>query len=323
MQLPFLTKYKPLFFDDYIGNDDIITFLKALVENDSCNILFVGNSGSGKTTLINSIVREYYKDVNTTPDMIENNILYINSLKEQGIHYYRNNVKTFCQTTSSIKGKKKFVVLDDLDYINEQSQQVFRNCVDKYSKNVHFVASCLNMQKVIDSIQSRVFIVRIKPHSYDTLNTILTNIANKEGIKINNKCKKKLLTMSNYSIRILVNYLEKLKLLDISITEEIIEKICNNICFTDFKEYITYCSVNNDIVMASHKLLTLYDKGYSVIDILDNFFLYVKNCDELTEDQKYQVIPIICKYISIFYNVHEDEIELTLFTNSIIKLFKK
>ena len=323
MQLPFLTKYKPIYFNDYIGNEDITTFLKALVDNDSCNILFVGNSGSGRTTLINSIITEYYKDVNESKDMIENNILYINSLKEQGIHYYRNNVKTFCQTTSTIKGKKKFVVLDDLDYINEQSQQVFRNCVDKYSKNVHFVASCLNMQKVIDSIQSRVFIVRIKSHSQKTLETILNNIAEKEDIKIDEKCKKKLLIMSNYSVRILVNYLEKLKLLDEVITEKIIEKICNNICFTDFSEYIKFCSEDKDIVSASHKLLNLYDKGYSVIDILDNFFLYVKTCNELTEDQKYQTIQIICKYISIFYNVHEDEIELTLFTNSIIKLFEK
>ena len=169
MQLPFLTKYKPIYFDDYIGNDDITLFLRALVDNNSCNILFVGNSGSGKTTLINSIIKEYYKDVTESTDMIENNILYINSLKEQGIHYYRNNVKTFCQTTSAIKNKKKIVVLDDIDYINEQSQQVFRNCIDKYSKNVHFIASCLNIQKVIDSIQSRIFIIKIKSHKEDKL----------------------------------------------------------------------------------------------------------------------------------------------------------
>ena len=30
---------------------------------------------------------------------------------------------------------------DDVDIINEQSQQVFRNCIDKYSHNVNFIAS--------------------------------------------------------------------------------------------------------------------------------------------------------------------------------------
>ena len=82
--------------------------------------------------------------------------------------------------------------------------------------------------------------------------------------------------MSNYSIRILVNYLEKLKLLDKKITEGIIEKICNNICFTDFKDYIKFCS-ERIMLLCLSKLLNLYDKGYSVIDILI-IFLYIKSC---------------------------------------------
>ena len=49
----------------------------------------------------------------------------------------------------TIKNKKKIVVLDDIDIINEQSQQVFRNCIDKFSHNVHFISSCSNTQKVI------------------------------------------------------------------------------------------------------------------------------------------------------------------------------
>ena len=46
-------------------------------------------------------------------------------------------------------------MLDDIDLINDQSQQVFRNCIDKYSHNVHFIASCSNIQKVIDSISKK------------------------------------------------------------------------------------------------------------------------------------------------------------------------
>ena len=322
MQLPFLTKYKPVFFQDYIDENEIISFLKVLVSIDSLNILFIGNSGSGKTTMINTIIKEYYKDLDVPSETIDSNILYINSLKEQGIHYYRNNVKTFCQTTSAIKGKKKIIVLDDIDYINEQSQQVFRNCIDKYSQNVHFIASCFNVQKVIDSIQSRIFIIKIKPHKEEKLITILDNIIDKEGITMSLNCKKKLVTMSNYSIRILINYLEKLKLVGDKVTPTLIEKICNNICFEDFKKYLDLCVVKQDVQNASRLFLDIYEKGYSVIDILDNFIIYVKSCEELTENQKYQIIPIICKYISVFYNVHEDEVELVLFTNSLVKLFK-
>ena len=38
----------------------------------------------------------------------------------------------------------------------------------------------------------------------------------------------------------------------------------------------------------------------------------------LREDEKYKIFPLICKYITIFYNIHEDQIELALFTNNLI-----
>jgi hypothetical protein len=54
------------------------------------------------------------------------------------------------------------------------------------------------------------------------------------------------------------------------------------------------------------------------MDILDNFFLFVKVTPILNEDEKYKIFPLICKYITIFYNIHEDQIELALFTNNLI-----
>ena len=59
------------------------------------------------------------------------------------------------------------------------------------------------------------------------------------------------------------------------------------------------------------------------MDILDNYFMYVKTTQLLTEEEKYQIIPCICKYITIFNTIHEDEIELTLFTNDLIDTFAK
>jgi len=66
-------------------------------------------------------LREYYNMDRIPMD----NVLYINNLHEQGISYYRSEVKTFCQTPSSVSGKKKFIVLDDIDIINEQVNKYF------------------------------------------------------------------------------------------------------------------------------------------------------------------------------------------------------
>ena len=75
------------------------------------------------------------------------------------------------------------------------------------------------------------------------------------------------------------------------------------------------------IVPSIQLLNEVAEKGYSVIDILDSFFLFVKTSTHFTEDEKYEIIPVICKYINIFHNIHEDEIELSLFTNNLFSIF--
>ena len=155
--------------------------------------------------------------------------MYITSLQEQGISYYRNEVKTFCQTTSSIHGKKKFIVLDDIDIISDQSQQVFRNCIDKYSHNVHFLSSCSNAQKVIESLQSRCTIVKIKPVEIKLLRRILTGIKISENINITVDAENFILSICNNSIRLLVNYMEKFNLLQETVTLPRAQEICTNI----------------------------------------------------------------------------------------------
>jgi len=316
----FSNKYQPLYFKDFETDDDMIDILYTLINMNNLNILFIGDIGSGKTTYLNAAIKEYYKGF--TYHQYQDNILHINSLKEQGISYYRNDVKTFCQTCSSIKGKKKIIVLDDIDIINEQSQQVFRNCIDKYSHNVHFIASCSNSQKVIESLQSRFIIIKIKPLQRHHLNSIMQKIITHDNISVEFDAREFILNVCNNNAKILINYMEKFKLLNDTITFELATKVCTNISFFTFEEY-TCCLKNGNLSNAIKILYTIYDKGYSVMDILDNYFLFVKVTNSLTETQKYDIIPIICKYITVFHNIHEDEIELALFSNNLFKIFSK
>ena len=312
----FINKFQPIYFADFEINDNIMDILKTLIAMNNLNILFIGGIGYGKTSLLNALIKEYYCSDKKHLNYSEN-ILHINSLKEQGINYYRNDVKTFCQTSSMIKGKKKIVVLDDIDFINEQSQQVFRNCIDKYSHNVHFISSCSNIQKVIESLQSRFTIIKINPLKRENLTTIMNKIKISEHIEIEPDAEQFILDICNNTVKTLINYMEKFKLLNKQITLDLATNVCTNISFHSFKEYTELIKSGN-LVDAVQLFYNIYDKGYSVMDILDNFFLFVKVTPILTEDEKYKIFPLICKYITIFYNIHEDQIELALFTNNLI-----
>jgi len=80
----FINKYQPLYFKDFGQNNEIINILKTLIMIDDLNILLIGDMTSGKTTILNTLIREYY--VGLSPKEYEDNVIYINSLKEQGIN---------------------------------------------------------------------------------------------------------------------------------------------------------------------------------------------------------------------------------------------
>lgn len=311
----FIYKYQPLYFDDFGIDNEVITMLKTLILIDNLNILLIGDMASGKTSLLNAIIREYYSDYNEK-DYAEN-VLFINTLKDQGINYYRSDVKTFCQTCSNIGNKKKLIILDDIDLINEQSQQVFRNYIDKYSHNVNFIASCGNIQKVIESLQSRLIIIKLKQLKRENLIGVLDKITYSENIVIHEDAKEFIINMSNNTVKILINYIEKFKLLNKPITLELANQLCSNISFCIFEEY-SRLVLDNKTREAIKLIYEIYDRGYSVMDILDNYFVFIKSSTIFTEEQKYKIIPCICKYISIYHNIHENEIELALFTNNVV-----
>ena len=317
----FITKYKPYYIDEFCADPKFKTVLRTLHELDDLNILFIGNVSSGKTTLLYAMIREYY-GLTKTQSIPENNIMLINNLKEQGINYYRNEMKTFCQSHSTIYGKKKMVIIDDIDMINEQSQQVFRNYIDKYKHNVHFISVCTNIQKVIESIQSRVHIIRVVSPNKEQIRSILDKIVENENIVIDEESKEYLLQFSNHSIRVIVNNMEKIYILGYPITIDICKNICSDISFHKFEIYIDNLK-KGELTKAIQILYNIHDYGYSVIDIYDYFFSFIKQTDLLSEDEKYRIIPFLCKYITVFHNIHEDVIEFALITKNLYEILER
>jgi DNA polymerase III delta prime subunit len=320
-QETFISKYKPYFLNEFSLDPAMSQILRTLFEIDDLNTLFIGAPGTGKTTLLYAIIREYY-GLSKNDTIPETNILFINTIKEQGINYFRNEMKTFCQSKSSIYGKKKMIVIDDIDTVNEQGQQVFRNYIDKYNQNVHFISVCTNIQKVIESIQSRVHILKIYPPVLSTISTIMDYIINKEQLIIDDKSREYLLLISRSSVRILLTHLEKLYIYGEPITYELCVKMCSSISDSVFEEYIQSIKLGN-LNGAISIIYGVSNNGYSVIDILDFFFQFIKQTNSIDEELKYQMIPFLCKYITVFHKIHEDTIELAILTNNLYEIIRK
>jgi DNA polymerase III delta prime subunit len=313
-----INKYKPKNINEMILEKNFINFMHKLITTETMNLIIVGNSSSGKTTLIKLIIEEYYKENN-----YEGNVLYIHGTKDQGIQYYRNELQIFCKTCSTIRKKKKMIIMDDFDLINDQSQQVFRNVMDNYSNSVLFIMTCINPHKIINSIQSRQLILTIPISNLEQLVSKCKFIIHEENIKIDENVLKHIIHISNYSIIRIINYLQKIKLIDEEITMSNISNIVTHINFDEFNNYFKLIQ-QRDFYTAISILNNLIKNGYSVIDILDSIYLYLKQSvnSNLSEKSKYLIIKTISKYITIFYNIHEDDIELVFFTSNVFTILQ-
>ena len=327
---PFISKYAPQYLRDYMCDGEssnvycrdsgVEYVLKTFIDIDDMNVLLVGGFNSGKTSMLYSLVREYYHSVGLTSNqcLSETNVLLINNLKEQGIQFFRNDMKTFCQTHCSVPGKKKVIL------INKQSQQVFRNYIDKYKQHVCVIASCSNLQKVVESLQSRLHIVRIKPPSRNQIAVIMDKIIKKEMILMDKGCREYLLERSNDNICNVINNLEKLAIYGrdgVILSKDVCEKLCSTISFHQFELYLSSI-IRGDLQESIRIIFSLCDYGYSVIDILEYFFKFIKTTHLIGEDMKYKFAPYICDSISAFHNIHENCIELAIFTNKIEKVYR-
>jgi DNA polymerase III delta prime subunit len=288
-----------------------------LISANLLNIIIIGGHCTGKTILSNIIIHEYYKNESTTA--ISDNILIINSLREQGIQYYRSDVKCFCQTTSTIPNKKKIIILDDLDLINNQGQQIFLNYMDKYNNNVHFITTCSNPQKIIDNIHSRLINIKLSTITPIYLESLLQKVITTESIHIDPDAIPHILLISRQSSRVLLNYLEKFKLIRTPITTDCVYQLCTDIKHEMFDTFTSYI-LKKDKINAIKTITMIQQDGYSVIDILEFYFLYLKISPLYDDHIKYKMIQILCKYITIFNTIHEDNIELLFLVNDLEKI---
>ena len=151
--------------------------------------------------------------------------------------------------------------------------------------------------------------------------SIFNEIVKDEKIVHEEEAKEFVIKIANKSVRTMISYLEKFKLINEVITLELAHQACTNINFSSFDRYVQHLRCYED--HNSHKLLLeLHDMGYSVMDILDAFYAYVKTTTCLSEYEKYKIVPYLCKYIQIFHEIHEDEMELAFFTNNISDIFR-
>ena len=131
--------------DDCVLPNHLKDTFKEFVKNKSIpNIILCGSAGVGKTTVAKAMINE-----------IGATYMMINGSEESGIDVLRTKIKNFASTVS-LEGGRKYIILDEADYLNPQSTQpALRGFMEEFHKNCGFILTCNYKNRLIEPLHSR------------------------------------------------------------------------------------------------------------------------------------------------------------------------
>jgi len=150
-------KYRPKKVEDTILPDDLKRTFQQFVNNKEIpNLILAGGPGVGKTTIARAMLEE-----------IGCSYIVINGSMNGNIDTLRNEIKNFASTVS-FTGGRKYVILDEADYLNPQSTQpALRNFMEEFSANCGFILTCNFLNRIITPLHSRCSVVQFKINKAD------------------------------------------------------------------------------------------------------------------------------------------------------------
>lgn len=151
-QFLWVEKYRPKKVEDIILPSSLKKqFSSFLDKGEIPNLILSGSAGIGKTTIAKAILEEINADY-----------IVVNGSMNGNIDDLRDEIKNYA-TSSSFTSGRKYVILDEADYLNKQSfQPALRNFMEEYSFNCGFILTCNFPHRIIEPLHSRCTHIEFK-----------------------------------------------------------------------------------------------------------------------------------------------------------------
>lgn len=254
-------KYRPRSIKECVLPQHLKDVFQAFVDQEQIpNLLLSGGPGIGKTTVARALLSELDLDY-----------LIINSSMKGNIDTLRTEIQQFASTVS-FNGKRKYVILDEADYLNPQSTQpALRNFMEEFSNNCGFILTCNFKNRIIEPLHSRCSVVEFNISKKELSGLApqfmrrIENILKMKGIKYDQKVIAELMLKHMPDWRRILNELQRYSVtgnIDVGIltnmSDESFDSLVKMIGSQDFTGIRKWVVDNSDIETA-----TLYRNLYN------------------------------------------------------------
>ena len=260
-------KYRPKTIQDCVLPENLKKTFSEFVKNGIPNLLLTGGPGVGKTTVAKAMLEQIGYDY-----------IMINGSEESGIDVLRNKMKNFA-STMSLEGSRKFIIIDEADYLNAQSTQpALRGMIEEFHKNCGFILTCNFKNRIIEPLHSRFSNIEFKvnPKDKPKLATKLFEravyILKEQNISYEEKVLAELIKKHFPDFRKLINELQRYSVsgtidagILVNVSDENLKSLLSHLKnkeFSDMRKWVVQ-NLDNDPVKIFRKI---YDTLYQSLE---------------------------------------------------------
>ena len=303
-------KYRPLYFDDVVGQDSIVKTLKNSIMNKSFShaYMFFGPRGTGKTSLSKIFARSINcldpKDgeacgkcanckISFDKDPVD--IIEIDAASNNGVEEIRKLIDNINLVPASLK--YKVYIIDEVHMLSTGAFNALLKTLEEPPEHVVFVLATTDPLKVPSTIVSRCQTFSFKRIENSKIVDLLKVICKKEKISVDEDVLEEVAVSSDGGLRDSLGMLDKLiSFGNKKITIDSFLELNSFISKSDINKFIDYLFTGevNELI----NLVDSFDEnGKNLVNVLNQIIMYLRNMlidyYSMTSDLKYNENDIV------------------------------